>query len=260
MASKRIKRSGEMKRLLICGFIFLILCALLMVKYSHSIQEKKEQKQHHAEVEKYKIERKKGDPYESFQQLIQHERDGYEIEFHERGGSDLLVFSPHGGEIEPGTSEIVEAFQGKYSTYLFEGTKQENNRDLHITSTKFDEPILVQMIKTYPFSISIHGYKSDRRHTLVGGTNEKMKRAVVRELKNRGFSAEIVQEGKWLSGTNPKNINNQNASGESVQLEISTAQREAFFDNFDTRKGKKKAFRRYISGLKEVLREFDLSS
>ncbi|WP_226566438.1 poly-gamma-glutamate hydrolase family protein [Bacillus stratosphericus] len=28
--------------------------------------------------------------------------------------------------------------------------------------------------------MSIHGYKSDKRHTLVGGTNEKMARAVVR--------------------------------------------------------------------------------
>lgn len=159
---------------------------------------------------------------------MRYERDGYEIEFHEKGGSDLLVFSPHGGDIEPGTSEIVEAFQESYSTYLFEGTKQDNNRDLHITSTNFDEPILVQMIKTYPFSISIHGYKSDKRHTLVGGTNEKMQRAVVRELKDRGFSAEMVQKGERLSGTDPKNINNRNASGESVQIEISTAQREAF--------------------------------
>lgn len=189
---------------------------------------KKEQKQHHQEVEKYQKERKQGDQYENFKQLMRYERDGYEIEFHEKGGSDLLVFSPHGGDIEPGTSEIVEAFQESYSTYLFEGTKQDNNRDLHITSTNFDEPILVQMIKTYPFSISIHGYKSDKRHTLVGGTNEKMQRAVVRELKDRGFSAEMVQKGERLSGTDPKNINNRNASGESVQLEISTAQREAF--------------------------------
>lgn len=87
-----------------------------------------------------------------------------------------------------------------------------------------------------------------------------MQEAVVRELKDRGFSAELVQKGERLSGTDPNNINNQNASGESVQLEISTAQRKAFFDNFDTRKGKKKAFSRYVSGLKEVLREFDPSS
>ncbi|MFJ5963297.1 poly-gamma-glutamate hydrolase family protein [Bacillus sp. NPDC093026] len=235
-----------MKRLLISGFIFLIVCVFLIVKCSHSIEDKKE--------------REKGDQYESFKQLIRHEKDGYEIEFHEKGGSDLLVFSPHGGEIEPGTSEIVEAFNQSYSTYLFEGTKKDNNRDLHITSTNFDEPILVQMIKTYPFSISIHGYKSDRRHTLVGGTNRKMAKAMVRELQDRGFSAEVVQKGERLSGTDPKNINNQNASGESVQLEISTGQREAFFDNFDTRKGKKKAFRRYIYAIKEVIREFDTSS
>ncbi|MDG3043698.1 poly-gamma-glutamate hydrolase family protein [Bacillus sp. B6(2022)] len=134
---------------------------------------------------------------------------------------------------------MVEAFEKKYSTYLFEGTKQDNNRDLHITSTKFDEPILVQMIKTYPFSISIHGYKSDRRHTLVGGTNEKMQEAVVRELKDRGFSAELVQKGERLSGTDPNNINNQNASGESVQLEISTAQRKAFLTTLIQEKERK---------------------
>lgn len=201
---------------------------------------KKEQKKHYQEVEKYQKERKQGDQYESFKQLIRHEKEGYEIEFHEKGGSDLLVFSPHGGEIEPGTSEIVEAFQESYSTYLFEGTKQDNNRDLHITSTNFDEPVLVQMIKTYPFSISIHGYKSDKRHTLVGGTNEKMQRAVVRELRDRGFSAEMVQKGERLSGTDPKNINNQNASGESVQLEISTAQREAFLTILIREKERKK--------------------
>ncbi|MFS0654822.1 poly-gamma-glutamate hydrolase family protein [Bacillus sp. 179-C3.3 HS] len=249
-----------MKRLLLCGFIFLILCALLMVKCNHSQEEKKEQKKHHEEVEKSNRERKKGDRYESFQQMIRHEKDGYEIELHEKGSSDLLVFSPHGGEIEPGASEIVEAFEETYSTYLFEGTKNDNNRDLHITSTKFDEPILMQMIKTYPFSISIHGYKSDRKHTLVGGTNREMAKAVVRELKDRGFSAELLQEGERLSGTDPKNINNQNASGESVQLEISTAQRKAFFDNFDTRKGKKKAFRRYINGLQDVIKEFHSTS
>ncbi|MDM5298029.1 poly-gamma-glutamate hydrolase family protein [Bacillus pumilus] len=248
-----------MKRLLICGSIFLILCALLIVKCSHSQEEKKEQKKHHEEVEKSLREREKGDQYESFQHMKRHESEGYEIELHEKGGSDLLVFSPHGGDIEPGTSEIVEAFQQTYSTYLFEGTKKDNNRDLHITSTKFDEPILVQLIKTYPFTMSIHGYQSDRRHTLVGGTNRKIARAVVRELKDRGFSAAMVQEGERLSGTDPKNINNQNASGESVQLEISTAQREAFFDNFSTRKGKKKAFRRYVNAIKEVLRDVHTS-
>lgn len=96
------------------------------------------------------------------------------------------------------------------------------------------------MIKTYPFSISIHGYKSDRRHTLVGGTNEKMQEAVVRELKDRGFSAELVQKGERLSGTDPNNINNQNASGESVQLEISTAQRKAFLTTLIQEKERKK--------------------
>ncbi|BBP89570.1 hypothetical protein BsIDN1_31880 [Bacillus safensis] len=170
------------------SFLFCVL--FLMVKCSHSVQKKKRKKAASSRGRKVsKRAKKQGDQYENFKQLMRYERDGYEIEFHEKGGSDLLVFSPHGGDIEPGTSEIVEAFQESYSTYLFEGTKQDNNRDLHITSTNFDEPILVQMIKTYPFSISIHGYKSDKRHTLVGGTNEKnAKRAVVRELKDRGFS------------------------------------------------------------------------
>lgn len=85
-----------MKRLLICGFIFLILCALLMVKCGHSVQEKRA-KATSSRGRKVSKRAKKGDQYESFKQLIRHEKEGYEIEFHEKGGSDLLVFSPHGG-------------------------------------------------------------------------------------------------------------------------------------------------------------------
>ncbi|MGE6631527.1 poly-gamma-glutamate hydrolase family protein [Bacillus sp. NPDC077027] len=248
-----------MKRLILCVFIFLVLCTLLVVRCSKSQEEGRTQKDYQEDIEKSRRDQRKGDTYESFQQLIDHEKDGYEIEYHAEGGSDLLIFSPHGGEIEPGTSEIVEAFNERYSTYLFEGTKKENNRDLHMTSTKFDEPILTQMIKTYAFSISVHGYASDKRHTLVGGTDRKMAKSMAESLEKHGFSAEFVQEGERLSGTDPKNINNRNASGESVQLEISMGQRKVFFQDFDIRKDQKKAFKTYVSALKEVIRKYDHS-
>ena len=57
------------------------------------------------------------------------------------GGSRVAVAAPHGGGIEPGTSEVALAIAGAdLSYYLFEGRKAEGNGDLHVTSTNFDDP------------------------------------------------------------------------------------------------------------------------
>jgi phage replication-related protein YjqB (UPF0714/DUF867 family) len=54
----------------------------------------------------------------------------------------VAVIAPHGGGIEPGTSELATAIAGDdFSLYLFEGLKSAGNGELHITSTNFDEPI-----------------------------------------------------------------------------------------------------------------------
>ena len=83
------------------------------------------------------------DTYNSFANLAKHAEEGrdFKVRTQERLGTTVII-APHGGGIEPGTSEIAEAIAGNdLSLYLFEGIRDENNRELHITSTRFDEPL-----------------------------------------------------------------------------------------------------------------------
>ncbi|TWN30209.1 hypothetical protein CHCC14527_2000 [Bacillus paralicheniformis] len=90
----------------------------------------------------------------------------------------------------------------------------------------------------------------------MGGTDTGGAKAIVRALQNKGFSAELVSPSHRLAGGNPENINNQCKTGQSIQLEISTPQREAFFSEFGlwTRaSSKNETFQAYVSAVKEVL-------
>ncbi|MFA1628164.1 poly-gamma-glutamate hydrolase family protein [Rhizobium mongolense] len=81
------------------------------------------------------------DRYRSFEDLEQHEEaSAFRIEAIKRPSS-VCVIAPHGGKIERGTSELARAVAGtELSYYLFEGLKPKGNRDLHVTSSNFNEP------------------------------------------------------------------------------------------------------------------------
>lgn len=89
------------------------------------------------------------DKYSSFAELVQNEPPGaYSIRWR-KTESTIAVIAPHGGAIEPGTSEIALEIAGAdLSYYLFDGQKAKENSALHITSTRFDEPICRQLIAT----------------------------------------------------------------------------------------------------------------
>ncbi|MFN2745087.1 poly-gamma-glutamate hydrolase family protein [Bacillus sp. z60-18] len=236
------------KNVVIKGFIYLVIL-VVMINGVYRWTEKTAREEY---------QRQAGDKYASFKELQKHENGGYDIDYHEEAGSRCLIFSPHGGRIEGGVSELVRAFNDDYSTYLFEGKKDENNSDLHITSTNFDEPLALQKIKEHRYTIAFHGYSGDRRHTLVGGTDRKLAKAIVRSLKKYDFSAELVEVDGRFAGTDTENINNESSSGMSVQLEISTAQRKAFFEDFDYQdreETKTRKFYRYVKAVRKVLED-----
>ena len=88
------------------------------------------------------------DKYDSFSQLAKSETKGqdYRVCLVDRD-STTAVIAPHGGGIELGTSEVAEAIAADdFSFYAFEGIKSAGNRDLHITSTQFDEPACVALV------------------------------------------------------------------------------------------------------------------
>lgn len=85
---------------------------------------------------------KKRDKYINFQALADVCKEGADYSIICRNNaSHVAVIAPHGGGIEPGTSEIARAIAGDdLSFYAFQGVRPEKNSELHITSENFDEP------------------------------------------------------------------------------------------------------------------------
>ena len=139
----------------------------------------------------------------------------------------VAIIAPHGGKIEWGTSEIAAAIAGNvYNLYCFEGMKSKDNRDLHITSTRFDEPKCVNLISACDLVVAVHGCQGDDQTIYLGGRDKDLREAIRENLQNAGFTTETHADPN-LQGVNPDNICNRGRRGRGVQLEISKGLRTA---------------------------------
>ncbi|MFE4869444.1 poly-gamma-glutamate hydrolase family protein [Streptomyces sp. NPDC056682] len=181
------------------------------------------------------LARARRDTYYNFAELAAHEADGLDWtrELRRAPDSDLAHIAIHGGGIEAGTTEAADAAAGdSHNYYSFSGKKKaSSNRDLHITSSRFDEPRCVVLQRNVVRTVSWHGFHGTDKVTEIGGLDQDFKQWVKRSLLHAGFS--VIDAAFERSGSNPQNICNQNLSGRGVQLELSTAQRAAFFRNGD---------------------------
>jgi phage replication-related protein YjqB (UPF0714/DUF867 family) len=162
------------------------------------------------------------DRYRSFAALDAEQKRGidYQIRLEDRGTA-IVVVAPHGGRIEPGSSEIAMAIaRNDYSFYAFEGLRSGRpHGDLHITSTRFDEPQARALIAAADTAIAIHGrVDGDSPRTIwAGGRAHGLRDAIASSLAAAGFHTTI--EGR-LAGRQAANICNRGVSGCGVQLEI----------------------------------------
>jgi phage replication-related protein YjqB (UPF0714/DUF867 family) len=111
------------------------------------------------------------DTYRNFDQLAEHETQdvAFSIQVVDRNEA-LAIIAPHGGSVEPGTSELADAIAGStFSFYAFEGTKNAGNAVLHITSTRFDEPRGHALVSNSRKAIAIHGEDGKESIVLLGG-------------------------------------------------------------------------------------------
>jgi phage replication-related protein YjqB (UPF0714/DUF867 family) len=124
------------------------------------------------------------DKYDNFEELSQNERSGIDFRFVARRAQPAFaIVAPHGGGIEPGTSEIGDATAGaEYSFYAFEGLKSKGNSDLHITSTHFNEPVCLTVIAESDVVVTIHGEHSDEDGD-----------GILLEVATRGSDAELEE-------------------------------------------------------------------
>jgi phage replication-related protein YjqB (UPF0714/DUF867 family) len=140
-------------------------------------------------------------------------------------GSPVTIIAPHGGRIEPRTSYIASRIAGdKFNFYGFKGIKPDNNRCLHITSHKFDEPQALNLVENSRIVVSIHACTDRQALVYPGGRNEELIAAIVKALTAAGIT--VADRIAKYQGLNPNNICNRGLTGKGAQLEISRGLRD----------------------------------
>jgi phage replication-related protein YjqB (UPF0714/DUF867 family) len=185
------------------------------------------------------------DKYINFKDLSRHETEGKDFRRRcEDRKSHVAIIAPHGGGIEPHTSKIAIALAGEnFSLSLFEGIKEQGNRDLHVKSTHFDEPGCEALIKYCDVVISVHGLDDTVPYTDIGGLDDNLRDCVCEQLKLAGFSAKPIKTGGHAAIAR-QNICNRGHLGKGVQLEITRAQRDSLIGE---------ALARYVGAIRTAI-------
>ena len=171
-----------------------------------------------------------GDIYANYADLAAHEQEGvtYSVEAVARD-DDFAVLAIHGGGIEQGSGQLAALVAGRdHSLYVFAGTKPDHNWDLHITSTHFDEPRALAIVRHSRACVSFHGYTDNATGTIcLGGTHRDLSNAVKYELAQSRLPISVLENCPGLGGSDAANIANRCEDG-GVQLEMSSGLRAAF--------------------------------
>lgn len=156
----------------------------------------------------------------------------------ERRASPVALIAPHGGGLEPGTTEVASAVAGRvHSFYSFSALRPHGNRALHLTSHRFDEPRGLALVAEADYVVAVHGYRRDESTIYVGGLDERLRRSVVAALGDAGFEVSD-RPARHLAGRHPENICNRGRRGAGVQLEICLGVRRRMFSDLSSRRGR----------------------
>lgn len=177
---------------------------------------------------------------------------GYRIQWR-WGQTGIAVMAPHGGGIEPGTSEVAKAVaEPLHSFYHLDGLKRKGNGRLHITSTLFDEPVALEMARRSWKLVTVHGCEGTRPVVYLGGLDLELQTRVASALAGCGFS---TATHPFFRGDQKNNLCNRGSSGTGLQLELSQGLRASLFErlNRSGRKHPTPVFYRFVAALKAVL-------
>lgn len=188
------------------------------------------------------------DKYANFEDLSRSEPDkAYRIVVRQQHSAVALI-APHAGKIEFGTSEICISVAGEDLTYyLFEGRKTNNNRHLHITSSRFDEPKAVDVAQSAQVVVTFHGQNGNAHFVNVGGLAIELCASLIRHLEDAGFTASQRNDPN-LQGRDKNNICNRGTKGRGLQLEVSRGLRGLLTSD-------KNAMSRFSSAVRSALDE-----
>lgn len=196
--------------------------------------------------------------YPSFNDLFLREREGrdYRIRLRE-GSTPYCVMAPHGGGIEPGTSEIADAIaNAEHGFYAFEGLKDKGNAVLHLASVSMDEPEARRLAGISRTVITVHGCRDEEPVVYIGGLDVVLIGRIRDSLRREDFLAVSPHPNPELRGVHPNNLCNLCQTGKGVQLEIAGGLRRQMFPEL-TRQGREnptKVFCRFVEAIRQVLR------
>lgn len=165
------------------------------------------------------------DTYPDFSRLLRHEHD-FVIDQADRRATTTIL-APHGGGIEPHTSDIARLIAGlEYNYFLFNGTKSGDNSVLHITSHRWDHPAGLALVARSLRVIAVHGCRTREAVVIVGGRDIRLGELIVTELEHHRLPATMASAGRHC-GRHQRNICNRGLTGRGVQLEISRPLRDS---------------------------------
>jgi len=146
-----------------------------------------------------------------------------------------LLAAPHGGGIEPGTSELLRAISelGDWAWYDFAGFLRKGNQEaLRIASTLFDEPTLLALLPRTNFVLSLHGVNDTGDQVAYVGGRWEAGRATIAATINAATATHgihAMETPASLRGAEPTNLTNRGKLGYGIQLEFSRAARNLLF-------------------------------
>ena len=195
------------------------------------------------------------DKYKNYLALSSHEQIGKDYTIHiQYAIPRVVILAIHGGGIEAGTSEIARAIAKRtWSFYDFRGEKKSENRDLHITSTRFDEPRALEMVAKASCVVTVHGTKGDQPFIYLGGRDEDLLQKTRLQLLDASFP--VGKTPGHLQGKDPKNIVNRGTRGKGLQIELTRGMRSALFKDL-SRSGRNMPsprFQPFIEAIRSVI-------
>ncbi|WP_347488744.1 poly-gamma-glutamate hydrolase family protein [Desulfoscipio sp. XC116] len=187
------------------------------------------------------------DRYGNFYELQAHEAANRDYRIKTRSGKyPILIMAPHGGAIEPYTAGISEWIaEDDFALYIFEGIRTDNNRDLHITSHHFDEPLALAAAAQADIIVTIHGLRNGTEEfIMVGGLDEELGNGIKTTLIKAGFT--IKASTAQYRGQRQTNICNRSRRNKGVQLEITFALRKRLSEDVNLRQCFIRAMRSFL--------------
>jgi phage replication-related protein YjqB (UPF0714/DUF867 family) len=184
-----------------------------------------------------------------------------------------IVLAIHGGGIEGGTSEIALAVAGYHPAtfaqatdclglrdlWIFEGLLADQNSQLHVTSTNYNDPIALKLVQISRRCLSLHGLSdaAGSADIQIGGLDTELSSIVLEELTDAGISAAISTD-LGTNGNDLKNICNKTTISAGVQLEMVATYRESLFapgcNTRELRKNNTNAnFVKLVTGLRKAM-------